>query len=127
MRRQFSAKDLARRREILRKVQHIHRVTGHVKALQVRGVSSEVLEIRKGFRCPTCQENKRVSPRRQATLETLPRKWERIQMDLGDWTHPVHKHKIRFALIIDEGAGPVPDKCCQGLITRQFVGGPPGL
>ena len=31
-------------------------------------------------------------------------KWEQIQMDTGDWEHPVHQHKFRFAMIVDEGS-----------------------
>ena len=94
----------ARRKEILKKVQHIHRVTGHgnmaslIQALEARGVSEEVLEVAKSFRCPVCEERKRPSPRRQSTLETLPKKWERLQIDTGDWVHPVHGHKFRFAV-----------------------------
>ena len=99
-----------RRKEIMKKIQHIHRVTGHgdmqalIKALQARGVASEVIEAAKAFKCPVCAEYKRPLPRRRASLETLPKKWERLQVDTGDWEHPVHKHKFRFCLMIDEGS-----------------------
>ena len=99
-----------RRQEILRKIQHLHRVTGHgdipslIKALQARGVPEEVIEVARRFSCPTCQERKRPGPRRQAHLETLPRKWERLQVDLADWEHPVSKRKMRIAVFIDEGS-----------------------
>ena len=55
------------------------------------------------MQCPTCQERKRPQPRRHATLDTLPRKWERIQSDTAGWDHPIHKTKHRFVLIVDEG------------------------
>ena len=74
------------------------------KALQARGVSDEVMKVADSFRCPVCGERKRVGTRRPATLETLPRKWERIQIDCGDWLHPYHDTKHRFVLMIDEGS-----------------------
>ena len=79
-------------------------MTSLIQALKSRGVSNEVLEAAKTFRCPVCDERKKAQPRKQATLEVLPRKWERIQIDTGDWDHPVHHQKIRFGMIVDEGS-----------------------
>ena len=96
--------------EIRRKVMHLHRVTGHgsieslVHALKARGASEEVLRIAKDLQCPVCQEHEGRAPRRHSTLETIPCKWERIQVDAGDWTHPVSGNKFRFVLFIDEGS-----------------------
>ena len=92
-------------------LRHIHSVTGHgsvetlVKSLKNRGVPEKVLAlaIARQFRCPLCEERKRVVPRRTATLETAPLKWQRVQSDLGSWTHPLTHHKIKFILFIDEG------------------------
>ena len=56
------------------------------------------------MQCPTCEERRRPQPRRQSTLETLPRKWEHVQVDTGDWDHPIHKGKHRFVMMIDEGS-----------------------
>ena len=106
----ISPEQRARRRDILKKVQHIHWVTGHgdmqslTPALKSRGVAQEVIYVAKSFQCPVCEERKRPRPRLQATLEVLPRKWERIQTDTGDWEHPVRHHKFRFAMIVDEGS-----------------------
>ncbi|CAE7495362.1 unnamed protein product, partial [Symbiodinium pilosum] len=105
-----NAEQQQRRRDIQRKVMHLHRVTGHgsvaslVHALKARGAAEDVIQAARDLQCPTCQEHRRPAPRRHATLETLPRKWERIQIDRGDWTHPVHRHKLRFVMIIDEGS-----------------------
>ena len=90
-------------------LRHIHSVTGHgsvetlIKSLKNRGVPEKVLAIAREFRCPLCEARKRVVPRRPATLETAPLKWQRIQSDLGSWTHPHTHHKIKFILFIDEG------------------------
>ena len=56
------------------------------------------------LRTSNAQEHKGRAPRRHSTLETIPRKWERIQVDAGDWTHPVSGTKFRFVLFIDEGS-----------------------
>ena len=94
---------------ILRLVKHIHSNTGHgsmknlLEALKRRGVSNAVLEVAKQFECPVCEERKRAAPRRPASLETLPQKWQVIQSDLGSWQHPITKHNIKFILFIDEG------------------------
>ena len=94
---------------ILRLVKHIHSNTGHgsmknlLEALKRRGVSDAVLEVARQFECPVCEERKRAAPRRPASLETLPQKWQVIQSDLGSWQHPITKHKIKFILFIDEG------------------------
>ena len=98
------------KRETERKIMHVHRVTGHssfqgiAKALEARGANQEVVNIAKNMQCPTCQERKRTQPRRHATLDTLPRKWERLQIDTADWDHPLHKTKHRFVMFVDEGS-----------------------
>ena len=107
---EIDAAHQGRRKELLKKIQHIHRVTGHgdmdalMLALKARGVSQEVLDAAKAFRCHICAERKKPNPRRHATLEVIPQKWERIQIDAADWEHPVKTHKFRFVLIVDEGS-----------------------
>lgn len=97
------------RNRILGLIKHIHSVSGHgsienlVKAMQRRGVPEHVLELAKSFRCSICEERKRVAPRRPASLETLPRKWQVVQSDMGSWYHPITKDKCKFILFIDEG------------------------
>ena len=97
------------RERILKLIRHIHSVTGHgsmttmIQALQKRGVPNHVLEVARQFKCSLCEERKRVAPRRPATLEVAPAKWQVIQSDLGSWTNPVNKNKYKFILFIDEG------------------------
>ena len=98
------------RAEIEAKLKHIHCSTGHGsieslrRALQSRGVSKKVLQVAKEWKCATCQEWKQKNPRRQATLEGLPRKWERVQIDLGTWVHPTSRRRLQFLMMIDEGS-----------------------
>lgn len=98
------------RAQIEAKLKHIHCSTGHGsieslrRALQSRGVSKKVLQVARGWSCATCPEWKQKNPRRQATLEGLPKKWERIQIDVGTWTHPVSRRRVQFLMMIDEGS-----------------------
>eukprot|EP00435_Cladocopium_sp_Y103_P031789 s1589_g8.t1 len=72
----------AERDRINKLLKHIHNVSGHgsietmVRALQKRGVQDHVIELARRFECPICQERKRVAPRRPASLETIPLKWQ---------------------------------------------------
>ena len=90
-------------------LKHIHSVSGHgstatmAQALQKRGVPDHVLELARQFQCPICLERKRTAPRRPASLETIPLKWQVIQSDMGSWYHPITKDKCKFVLFIDEG------------------------
>ena len=94
---------------VLKLIKHIHSVSGHgsiqtlVQALTKRGVPSHVLKIAKEFKCPICEERKRVAPRRPATLMTIPKKWQTVQTDVGTWNHPYTHQKYKFVLFIDEG------------------------
>eukprot|EP00435_Cladocopium_sp_Y103_P052568 s378_g16.t1 len=91
-------------------LRHIHSVSGHgstqtlVRALQKRGVQDHVLELARRFECPICLERKRVAPRRPASLETIPLKWQVVQSDMGSWYHPITKDKCKFIMFIDEGS-----------------------
>ena len=99
----------AERARILKLIKHIHSVSGHgslqtlIQALSARGVPKHVLEIAKTFKCSICEEKVRTSPRRPATLMTVPKKWHTIQTDIGTWSHPYTHKKYKFVLFIDEG------------------------
>lgn len=98
------------REEIERKIQHIHRSTGHgnmkhlIEALKKRGTTPKVLHVAKHWTCHTCETRKQQDPRRFATLEPAPQRWERVQMDMGSWCHPTTKQKFHFILFVDEGS-----------------------
>ena len=98
------------REEIEKKIAHIHRSTGHgnmenlVQALQHRGAGEKVLQIARNWKCSTCQRYQRRDPRRFATLEPIPQKWERIQVDVATWMHPQTKAKYHVLLVVDEGS-----------------------
>ena len=97
------------KQRIMRLIRHMHCTTGHgsiatlVNSLKHRGVPERILGLAREFKCVICEERKRTTPHRQATLETVAKKWQRLQCDLGSWTHPQTKHKVKFILFIDEG------------------------
>ena len=96
------------RQQVIAKIQHIHRSTGHgsihnlVKALEDRGCHPRVVRIAREWKCSVCDHRKRRDPRRFATLETIPQKWERVQLDFATWMHPRTKIKYHILVIIDE-------------------------
>ena len=99
----------AEKERILKLVKHIHSVSGHgslqtlIQALSARGVPKHVLDVAKTFRCSICEERVKTSPRRPATLMTVPKKWHTVQTDIGTWAHPYTQKKYKFVLFIDEG------------------------
>lgn len=98
------------KQEILHQLHKIHRNTGHgskeslIQALKDRGATPTVLEVAKEWSCDMCDKRKQRDPRRFATLETLPQKWERIQVDGATWMHPITKINYHLFVIIDEGS-----------------------
>ena len=96
------------RREITRKIQRIHCSTGHsslsnlVKALELRSAHPKVIQIAREWKCPICEHRHRKDPRHFATLETIPQKWERLQVDMFTWMHPSTKEKHHVLILIDE-------------------------
>ena len=102
---EISAED---REEIEKKIQKIHSNTGHssmknlIRALELRAVHPKVLQVAKSWTCKICQHRHRTDPRRFATLETIPQKWERVQIDMFTWMQPKTKEKHHVLLIIDE-------------------------
>lgn len=102
--------DRKQKAEIMSKLRRIHSATGHcsvdylVRALKRRNAKPEVIELAKNFRCPICEEQAPPKPRPQATLESLPPKWPRMQADVGSWVHPENGVHYQFILAIDEGS-----------------------
>ena len=96
------------RREITRKIQRIHCSTGHsslsnlVKALELRSAHPKVIQIAREWKCPICEHRHRKDPRHFATLEIIPQKWERLQVDMFTWMHPSTKEKHHVLIMIDE-------------------------
>ena len=95
--------------EIETKIHQIHRATGHgsmknlIEALEKRGVSNKVLQVAKQWKCPMCETYKRQDSRRFSTSETMPRRWQRVQMDMESWCHPGTSKKFHFLMMVDEG------------------------
>lgn len=91
-------------------IRRIHSATGHCsnkylyKALKRRGAHSGILRLVENFRCPVCEENKRVVPRNKSTLNEIPPKWCQLQADVGEWQHPSSGESWKFLLAIDEGS-----------------------
>ena len=110
------------RRNIERKIQHIHQNTGHssmkhlVQVLEKRGVHPKVLQVAKQWQCNICLHRKRMDPRRFVRLEVAPQKWERVQMDVATWVHPQSKIKYHILVLIDEGS--------RFRVTRVLTTGP---
>ena len=50
------------------------------------------------------KQGKRKDPRKFATLDTIPKRWQRVQMDMGSWCHPKTKQKFHFVMMIDEAS-----------------------
>ena len=99
-----------RKSSVLRVLRRIHAATGHcsrdylVKALKRRNADHETIELAKNFRCSTCEEHVVSKPRVQGSLEDIPPKWARVQVDGGSWSHPETKENFHFLLGIDEGS-----------------------
>lgn len=97
------------RKEIEKKIQHIHRNTGHssmknlIRALKLRGVDDKVLQVAKSWKCPVCTERKHHDPRKYATLRVAANKWECMEADMATWVHPVSNEKIHFVIMVDQG------------------------
>ena len=103
-----TASDTERKR-IQRQLYLLHAATGHsstrnmIDALQKRGVSAQVMEEARRFKCQVCEEKQKLQPRQVASLEPLPPKWATACADGGNWTHPETQQTVGFAVIIDEG------------------------
>ena len=91
-----------------RHLQSIHSSCGHcakeklVRALRRKGAKPLILRLARDFFCPSCQENQTKRPHPVASLEAIPPKWQNIQIDQGEWSHPTESFKHHFSVIIDE-------------------------
>ena len=100
----------AEEERIMKQLYLLHSATGHgsvktmIDALKRRGASQRVLDLASRFVCSACQERKRPPPRRLASLEVLPPRWQTITADVGHWTHPQSGETVQFMLVIDEGS-----------------------
>ena len=99
-----------RREEILSRLRKIHSATGHcsnrhlVQALKRQGADKQVLQLAREFSCDVCREWSRPSPRHQATLHGISKKWETLLVDCGYWRHPSSQESWLFLMSIDEGS-----------------------
>ena len=73
--------------------------------LQDAGVEKWKIKEALRFKCPYCEEarlggtsSKQIPP---ASLRPLPRAWEQVGLDIGEWTVPNIDRKIKFILFID--------------------------
>ena len=99
-------------REVWRtKLNRFHRAAGHptsknlARMLQDAGVEKWKVKEALSFKCPYCEEarlggtsSKQIPP---ASLRPLPRAWEQVGLDIGEWTVPNFDRKIKFILFID--------------------------
>ena len=96
--------------EILTRLRKIHSSTGHcsnkhlVQTLKRQGASQQVLRLARDFSCDVCREWSRPSPRHQASLHGISKKWETLLMDCGYWRHPVTQESWLFLMSVDEGS-----------------------
>ena len=96
--------------EIRRKLYLLHAATGHgpvnhlIQALRRRGVSQEVMNEAKKFKCSVCEERRKVQPRPLSTLEPHPPKWSTVSGDVGHWIHPHSGQHVQFLMFVDEGS-----------------------
>ena len=73
-----------------------------IKALELRAARPKVLQVAREWKCTICEHRHRKDPRHFATLETIPQKWERLQVDMFTWMHPHTKEKQHVLVMIDE-------------------------
>ena len=74
-----------------------------VRALRRKGAKPVIIRLARDFVCPSCQETRNQRPHPVASLEAIPPKWQSIQIDQAEWSHPSDNLKYKFSVIIDEG------------------------
>ena len=91
------------RQRVMNMLRKIHSATGHcsnqhlVQNLKRQSASPAVLRMARDFSCDVCKEWSRPSPRHQATLRPIAKKWEVLQMDCGYWRHAVSGESWLFS------------------------------
>ena len=92
-----------------RHLQSIQSSFGHhsnetlVRALRRKEVKPLILRLARDFVCPSRQENQNQRPHPVANLEDIPPKWQNIQIDLAERSHPTDSLKHQCSVITDEG------------------------
>ena len=94
---------------VTRHLQSIHSNCGHcsnetlVRALRRKGAKPLIIKLARDFVCPSCQDIQNQRPHPVASLEAIPPKWQSIQIDQAERSHPSDNLKYKFSVIIDEG------------------------
>ena len=111
------------REKVMKQLHHLHRATGHgsyeslVKSLEHKRADPRVLAIARDFKCSTCEERKRPTPRRLANLEVNT---QRVQVDAAWWAPPSgdDRNKCQFIVWVDEAS-----RFAVGRVFRKDGGG----
>ena len=111
---------------VMKQLHHLHRATGHgsyeslIKSLEHRKADPRVLDLARKFKCCTCEERKRPTPRRLANLEVNTQRGKVIQMDAAWWAPDPKddRNKCQFVVFIDEAS-----RFAVGRVFRHDGGG----
>ena len=76
------------------------------------------MALAKQYECSVCKELNRQVPRPRVSLEPLPPKWNVIQVDNAQWTHPKTHARIQLTIMINEGS-----RFRVGKVMREGPGG----
>ena len=57
-----------------------------------------VLALLRQMRCPVCDEQRPPQPRNQTSWNVIPEKWEIMESDLAEWTHPQTEKKYKLII-----------------------------
>ena len=112
--------------KVLKQLSHLHRATGHgsyeslVKSLESRKADPRITALAKTFKCSTCEERKRPSPRRLSNMEVNTERCKVVQFDAAWWTPPAgdSRQKCQFIVMIDEAS-----RFAVGKVFRKDGGG----
>ena len=90
---------------LTRHLQSIHSSCGHCsnetlfRALRRKGAKPLIIRLARDFVCPSCQETRNQRPHPVASLEAIPPKWQSIQIDKAEWSHPQTTLNTSFRLL----------------------------
>ena len=93
------------------KLDRFHRAAGHPTARNLARMLSDAqsekwkIKMALDYKCPTCSElkpggisSKQIPP---AAVRVLPRPWEHLGIDVGEWEVPGQDLKVKFILFMD--------------------------